>query len=378
MQQYSNVTYTKAVGIILMVWGHSGTISYIYDFIDMFHMPLFFFCAGYCFKESYYSRPVTFVWRRVKGLWWPYVKWSLLFLLLHNLFVRAGFYGVYDDVNWNRLFDKGEMLQHATSIVTAMEGHEILLDPFWFMKALLYGSLIAYCTLLGAHILNKAFGLLLRRLGKTPLDISLAIKSAGGVGILVLLMRCNHIHDTFSALLLTPQHFLAALFFVIGHIFASSNVRRLELPGVLAAFAIVFIGSRFWCTQAYHIFYDNRIILPYIVTAVLGTWMVYSLPWHYMGQRVSKLMHYIGTHTLVILTWHLLCFKLVSLIIVFTYGLPYERLADFHIIAEHATQGWWIVYLFAGVFIPISMSRFIAMWQATLLTFYDKRIHTHQ
>ena len=378
MQHFSNVTYTKAIGIILMVLGHSGTISYIYDFIDMFHMPLFFFCAGYCFKDSYYSRPVTFVWRRVKGLWWPYVKWSLLFLLLHNLFVQAGFYGVYYNVNWNCLFDKEEMLQHASSILTAMEGQEVLLWPYWFMKALLYGSLIGYCTLFGAYIFNKAFRLFLRKLGKTPQDISLAIKSVGTGIILVLLMRCNQIHDTFSILLLTPQHFLAALFFIIGHIFASSNVRRLLLPAVLAAFVIVFIGSRYWCTQAYHTFYDNRIILPYIVTAVIGTWMVYSLPWHQMGQRVTKLMHYIGTHTLVILTWHLLCFKLVSLIIIYVYGLPHERLADFPIIAEYATQGWWIIYLFAGVFIPISINRFVAMCQATLLTFYDKRIHTHQ
>ena len=187
------------------------------------------------------------------------------------------------------------------------------------------------------------------------------------------MMRGNHIHDTFSVLLLTPQHFLAALFFIIGHIFASSNVRRLGLPAVLVAFVIVFIGSRYWCTQAYHIYYDNRIILPYIVTAVIGTWMVYSLPWHHMGQRVKAIMHYIGNHTLVILTWHLLCFKLVSLVIIYTYSLPYERLAEFHIIAEYATQGWWVVYLFAGVFIPISMNRFIAMGKAALLAVYKSR-----
>ena len=52
----ASITYTKALGIILMVWGHSGTFSYARDFIYMFHMPLFFFCAGYCFKEMSYSQ----------------------------------------------------------------------------------------------------------------------------------------------------------------------------------------------------------------------------------------------------------------------------------------------------------------------------------
>lgn len=176
----ASITYTKALGIILMVWGHSGTFSYAHDFIYMFHMPLFFFCAGYCFKESYYSKPVTFVWRRVKGLWWPYVKWSLLFLLLHNTFFHAGFYGTSSNSSWNHLFDKEELLQHATSILTMMEGHEQLLGAFWFMKALLYGSLIAYFTLLAAHLFNKTIDMLFMENKKPAHSLVLATKLAGG------------------------------------------------------------------------------------------------------------------------------------------------------------------------------------------------------
>lgn len=180
MKYSTNITYAKAIGIILMVWGHSGTFSYAHDFIYMFHMPLFFFCAGYCFKERYYSQPVTFIWRRVKGLWWPYVKWSLLFLLLHNLFYRIGFYGTSSSSNWNHLFNKEELLQHATSILTTMEGHEQLLGAFWFMKALLYGSLIAYFTLLAAHVFNKALSLCFGKYSKAPRSFALVTKLAGG------------------------------------------------------------------------------------------------------------------------------------------------------------------------------------------------------
>lgn len=180
MNSSTNITYTKALGIILMVWGHSGTFSYVHDFIYMFHMPLFFFCAGYCFKERYYSQPVTFIWRRVKGLWWPYVKWSLLFLLLHNLFFEIGFYGASSTSYWNHLFDKEELLQHATSILTTMEGHEQLLGAFWFMKALFYGSLIAYFTLLGTHVFNKFLRICFVKAGKSPSDFAIATKLAGG------------------------------------------------------------------------------------------------------------------------------------------------------------------------------------------------------
>lgn len=53
MKRVESVTIAKAIGIILMVVGHSGLGGYPIRFIYLFHMPLFFFLSGYCFKESY-------------------------------------------------------------------------------------------------------------------------------------------------------------------------------------------------------------------------------------------------------------------------------------------------------------------------------------
>lgn len=36
------IAIAKALGIMLMVVGHSGCPDYLYRFIYMFHMPLFF------------------------------------------------------------------------------------------------------------------------------------------------------------------------------------------------------------------------------------------------------------------------------------------------------------------------------------------------
>ena len=44
MQSVVRVTYSKAIGIILMVLGHcSCSVPYVTLVIYMFHMPLFFF-----------------------------------------------------------------------------------------------------------------------------------------------------------------------------------------------------------------------------------------------------------------------------------------------------------------------------------------------
>lgn len=52
------VSITKGIGILLMVIAHAGLPEMFSRFIYMFHMPLFFFMSGYCFKEKYLSPPL--------------------------------------------------------------------------------------------------------------------------------------------------------------------------------------------------------------------------------------------------------------------------------------------------------------------------------
>lgn len=83
------ISITKGIGIILMVIGHSGALDFIHDFIYLFHMSLFFFITGYLLKLDYaqgWSEAKTFVVKRFKRLWYPYVKFGFIFILLHNLF----------------------------------------------------------------------------------------------------------------------------------------------------------------------------------------------------------------------------------------------------------------------------------------------------
>ena len=60
-----------------------------------------------------------------------------------------------------------------------------------------------------------------------------------------------------------------------------------------------------------------------------------------------------------ILTWHLLSFKAVSLLIILIYGLPIEQLGEFPVIVEYATKGWWILYFVVGVGLPLLMKKFM-------------------
>ena len=69
--------------------------------------------------------------------------------------------------------------------------------------------------------------------------------------------------------------------------------------------------------------------------------------------RVRNVLVYVGNNTLTVLTWHFLCFKIVSLIIVRLYDLPIEQLACFPIIPEYVS--WWVVYFIVGAGVPLTV-----------------------
>ena len=69
----------------------------------------------------------------------------------------------------------------------------------------------------------------------------------------------------------------------------------------------------------------------------------------------------VGTKTLGILTWHFLCFKFVSWILILYYHLPIDRLSEFPVVTEYSSQGWWMLYLVAGLLLPIVIDNSISI-----------------
>lgn len=99
--------------------------------------------------------------------------------------------------------------------------------------------------------------------------------------------------------------------------------------------------------------------MPYGATAVIGTLMVFYLSNKIVRQKtvVNKWLVYIGNNTLTILTWYMLSFKIVSLIVIYVYGLPIARLAEFPVIVEYSRQGWFLLYFLVGIMVPVVMTK---------------------
>lgn len=80
----------KGIAIILMCVGHSYVCTFLDTFIYLFHMAFFFMMSGYFFREKNLASPKTFLWKRIKGLYFPFVKWAFIFVALHNVFTTLG------------------------------------------------------------------------------------------------------------------------------------------------------------------------------------------------------------------------------------------------------------------------------------------------
>ena len=149
MQRDKSIDLLKGIGIFLVVIGHSGCPDIFHRVIYGFHMPLFFMASGYLFNTASLTKKWNFIRRKVLGLYFPYIFWSLVFLLLHNVFLRIGLLSeIYGDVNGNvtYIFGAQEMGERAMRIVLTMYGHDgFLLGAYWFMRVIFLSSIL-FCV----------------------------------------------------------------------------------------------------------------------------------------------------------------------------------------------------------------------------------------
>lgn len=342
------VSMAKGMAIILVVIGHSLPLeNWGRNYIYMFHVPLFFFVSGYCFKERYLNDSLTFIGHRLRGLWCPFVKYGILMVLLHNVFCLLHIYGPQCDVVAFTLPQMGVAILKQFAMTDA----EPLLGAYWFLN-----------TLFGASLLFYAF----RRVagGKWTVVILLT-------GSAVSLLQIPYIG--FQRIIF--RMFFAGTYMALGHLFSDISAFNAKTPvsmvtvGILAV--LVAVGELFLP----HEMTDATLLtlLPCILVALAGILMLLGLSqWlltasNRLAVKLSHILDFIGNHTLPILTWHFLCFKIITLLIIMLYGLPIEHLEAFPILERQATQGWWFLYALAGISVAYFSHKVSAIWRSLII-----------
>lgn len=86
---------------------------------------------------------MIFVKKKIKGLYLPFLKWCVCFLLLHNVFMIIGVYNqTYGYLGGSSYYTINDYLQKLFYIVFTMHDYEYLLGGFWFIRSLVVAILL--------------------------------------------------------------------------------------------------------------------------------------------------------------------------------------------------------------------------------------------
>ena len=337
MQYYDKrISVIKAICIILMVVGHSGCPVPLNKALYLFHMPCFFFISGFLLKDKYIVTLPDFLKRKIKGYWWPFVKWSFIFLLLHNVFYHMHLYGTE--------YGKAEFFDKLFHILT-MTGSEQLLGGYWFLKELLYASIMA---LLGLKLFHLLFHWKEIQYGIILMMIFLALSYILGI-------------VPFKIPTIGHRTMLACAYFMAGYSFHKTISRNYHNLWVgISAFIVLGLISLFFSSS---MDVTGVKTFAYFSVSLIGIFALNNIAGSINGTGL-KCLDYVGQKTLYILTFHFISFKLVSLLLVILLDLPIERLQDFPIIntKNGSTDFVWMIYTMFGVVIPMVLWKLSYCW----------------
>lgn len=365
----------KGMAIILMVLGHAEAPSLVTNFIYLFHMPVFFMAAGYFFSERYIDAPWDFVVRRFKGLYIPFLKWSLLFLVFHNLMFAVGVlnerYG-----NWSggvtHPYSVRDMLQRAVHIVFSMGGYdEFLAGAFWFFRALLLSS-VAYLVL--RLLLGRLWGRLASPVQASAVICVLALGFAVlkiGWNLKIVTIVQGGIRETWG------------LFFFSAGVCARYCLqwweRRREAGGgpvrllsrlfpavVVALVGLLLYGARsHWAGMNLSPELVDVATLP--LTGIAGFVVLLWVARRLVAMKPAsvsmavRLLAYVGASTVYVYVLHILAFKVVSVLKIWWFGLDPAQIGCHMVIHDLApADGFWVLYTIAGVGLPLGA---VALWR---------------
>lgn len=322
----TTITVAKGIAIILMVTAH--TMTPLGAFIYAFHIPLFFLTAGYCFKTKYCNDRKTFIRHRIKGLWWPFLKWNLIFIILHNVLFSIGIY--------ESAYTAKDMATQALKSVF-MTGAEQMLGGYWFLGGLFLASILSLIILTVTRCRAKL------------LVGCLIVLIVACMTLNTLFPETKAINDGSSILFFTAfflSGFLLKTFRDINIIPASRHLHF----GILMLIATWLIST--WISGDMRTPYGWQLPIRYI-GAIAGCIGLLILCKHLPpASRLARFFKFCGESTMTILTWHFLCFKGITYVLIQIHDLPADKLQEFPTLRELGPH-YWLLYTIAGIAIPL-------------------------
>lgn len=335
----------KGIAIILMCVGHSYVCTFLDTFIYLFHMAFFFMMSGYFFREKNLAAPRTFLWKRIKGLYFPFVKWGFIFVALHNVFTtlgintrEAGFYSIKD------------MAYKAFTTNTRFIPTEECMGPYWFFSCLFFVSLLSFTIFhVNKNSRHKAF-----------------TTTASFIGLYTLGFVLHYFNIFGGWMQIIIRTFVVTFIFYLGYLLGTRFKDKINYKNpflILGSFVVLCIGviggGKISIPQ---LEFTNPVCFP--LFSIAGSFLVLGISSYiHKYDTLSKTFAYIGEHSLSILLVNLLLRRIYLLML---FSIEYEGI-DFNNLDLQQTLHWWdsIGCTVFMVVVPISVIKIKSMLTKT-------------
>ena len=325
----------KAVGIILVVMGHSY-FPYTH-FLYLFHLAIFFIATGYFFKEDYikdFQSLKKFIINKIKRLYLPYVIGNIICIVMNNFFINLN---IYNNIN-HKYFSIKEIIINIGKVLL-FKGNTEMLGATWFLS-ILFIITISYATI--EYLLNKNINI---KKYKNKIQLVIAI--------VLLLVGCYLSDIKFINLSI----FTCYILFYIGVNFKKYEKDRkhiIRIIIILLSFVFLIILNKYGTIELSKNEYTNPIY--FIIVSLLGWYLVYESSYYLSKiKSINNVLQYIGKNTMPILIFHFIAFKMINFIIVILLRQDYNLIGNFPVLYKH--DYWWIIYTVFGIGIPLLINK---------------------
>ena len=334
----SSIDFVKGCAIILMVFGHAGYCGSVEldRFINLFHMPVFFIAAGYFYRcidslEGF----KTFVIKKLRRLWWPYFLWTTIYLLLGSWFIEVSILPANTSPSPTPcdLFLGWGLVR----TLTLMRG-TLFTTAFWFLKALLY-----------AFFITALLDLLFSRLLKSS-NVRMVVKTIIAVGVLAYLRWGTMLNISIREIMLAFGLVQIGVLIRIGGNGPYNFVRSYPLFSCLICGLVLVLMSSWGEVCCYAAAYPCVLFL--ILTSCAGWFFIISI---YQLTKcwgpAAEAICYVGRHTMPIIIFHYISFKLVTFVGCCFILKSYDRFSLFP--TSFTGSVWCLSYTLVGVIVPM-------------------------
>lgn len=354
----------KGIAIIAVVSGHCCYYPFTEQFVNQWHLAVFFFVSGYFLKVESLTSVSSIkseIIKKIKRLYIPFVIAGTVLLLLHNVLTLLY---IYDTP-----LTQAQTINDLIALVFGLTSGEPLMGAMWFCPALLIVTQIQLVSfylvkrlLSKLHILTGGGNLLffneLSRY-KDFIVCILCVFLVGAIGgISLYVFRIKSPLCIWQYAIISCIAFLGTVYKTMYQNKVSIGLSNKILGRLIFIMCIIFLlylthAKIYGRLQPGNISKENPFVI--ILIATMGIYMIFVLSKIIMHIRLLKrTIAIVGNYTFSIMLLHFVAFKIVNLLQCISYGQPIEQISCFPIIKT--SLHWTFLYLISGIVIPILLS----------------------